>query len=348
MARASLKSLEWSPRFVAIYKCSRPEKKSKKLIVSQLKLAGGEELESDPDLRRVVHALQDDFIAKPVNPQARNPTSRLLFFKQPEDGGLNDGKAHLERLLEITATDLDEVRRQTRALAKRYAEVPRVQEGVLIFLASEGCLDGSAAGAAIFVFKCDFEAISKVSRYHLFQQIKDAIVEKTRKAALYPVFQRGRFDHDTMRVFDESGETRYWLSFLDLGERAGPSVAAATLDLVKEDVPELADLKIDEARHSLRSGDHPLPVRVPPDKGMEIIKSLADKKLDTNVTLRLGEVSVTAPLSQFGVSWIIAEDHGQAYILIKGSKLENRTSVLTAINFIEFGSLPDAMAKLEI
>ena len=80
------------------------------------------------------------------------------------------------------------------------------------------------------------------------------------------------------------------------------------------------------------------------------VQAISDRIVGTTgrqmVTLRLGEVRVTAPLSQYGRTWIVAEEAGQRYILIKGVNLENRTRMLTPIDLADFPPLRKAIDEL--
>jgi hypothetical protein len=351
MAGERITALQWTPLFVAIYKCYRQDK-AQGLIAQELKVADGAEIEGDPNLRRVLGVLQRDLVQKRLYRHANNPTSRLLTFKSYAEGKENKGRSHLKALLE--AADAETVRSQSLALAKRYTGVRGVREGVLIFLISRGRLDDTVATNCVFVFKCNFEPISQITPAELFRRVEDAIVEQTKKGALYPYFDYGQFDDETIRVFDELGETQYWLDFLDLGERVSEHVPlqAATLEELPEELREkyAKEFKEPRAVRSLADGDRRVlrDDRLPTAQVKDKAKKVAAKSGDPTVTLRLGEIRFTAPLSQYGHTWILAEEDGQRYILAKGAELEMRTKMLTPIDVAALPSLKEAAAELNL
>lgn len=347
MSRITILELEWEHRYVAIFRCFR---RDKEYVAEALKVASGGEIESDADLRRVLGALQKDLIAKRIYRYADNPTSRLLTFRSPTKGQRNEGQERLNALLR--ARSLGEVRAQAQALANRYTEIPNIREGVLIFLISRGAL-GDRGGNCAFVFKCDYEAISQVTPEDLFRQVPNAIVERTKKGALYPYFHKHRFDDTTIRVFDELGQTQYWLEFLGLGERTTEHVSLQAA--VIEQAPDPIAQKYKDHFEKL-----PAVRPLTDDKERVVeredrlytadVQAISDRIVGTAgrqmVTLRLGEVRVTAPLSQYGRTWMVAEEAGQRYILIKGVNLENRTRMLTPIDLADFPPLRKAIDEL--
>lgn len=345
----SILDLQWTNRYVAIFRCFRAEKK---YAVEGLRVAQDSEIENDPDLRRVLGVLQHDLISKRIYRYADNPTSRLLTFQSPSDGHENEGQVRLNALLQ--AGNVEEVRAQAQALAGRYGQIPNVREGVLIFLISRGALGDGVAEDCVFIFKCDFEAVSQITSHELFRQVKNAIVEQTKKGALYPYFHQQKFDPTTVRIFDALGQTQYWLEFLGLGEHAPEAVS-----LQDAIVGQLPAPIVEKYRHDFEE--------LPPVRPLADDRRLIDRtfRLSTadvqrlndgtvgeatrrTVTLRLGEVRVTAPLNQYGRTWIVAEEAGQRYILIKGSKLDSHTQMLTPIDLADFPSVKKAMAELGI
>ncbi len=354
MARATLKSLIWSPRYVGIYKCGPETSASGRMAVTQLKLAGGQEIDDDPDLHRVLETLQQDFVNKRPVTAARNPTTRIVAFRSPEPGQPNEGRALLESLLGVDASDLKAIGAETRKAVKRYVEVVRARPGVLIFLVSRGRFGDSEPEDCVFVFKCDFEPISRTDKRHLFERVKEAIVEKTRKAALYPFFARGRFDRRVARVFDDRGETGYWIDFLELGERAGepdPVVQATRRELDKFLPPEKPEPPPPTAGplppRSLRDGKRSVAPehRLSKAQAKKAIAALAARGLDPKIRLRLDQVEVIAPLSRLLESWTIAEEGDEAAILVKGSELENRTPLETVLDFMELEGLEETLFR---
>jgi len=355
MSRVAITKLQWDHRYVAIFKCFRKADRSAQKDVSELVVASDGEIESNPNLRRVLRRLQHDLVFKRLYRYADNPTSRLLTFRPYPEGQENKGQKRLKTLLR--AKDEDEVRDRALELAQRYVGIPGVREGILFFLISRGKLDRDVAENCLFIFKCDFEAVSQITPGELFRQVEDAIVEQSKKGALYPYFDRGQFDFTIVRVFDELGETQYWLDFMDLGERKSeyePPQEAA-VDQLSIEYPRIAEKYAEQFEalpsvRSLASKDR----WISPDDRLSTpqVKALNEaitaRTGEQRITLRLGEVRFTAPLSQYGQTWIIAEEGDQRYVLVKGSKLENRTRVLTPIDLTDFASLEEAAAELDI
>lgn len=351
MPPARITQLEWTHRFVAVYKCYRPRETSQgEMVAEELKVADAGEIKADSNLERVLGVLQRDLVHKRMYFHAENPTSRLLTFRHDQVGGVSAGQAHLEALR--TANDKDAVRLQAKDLADRYRQIRDVRAGILIFLISRGSLDSSIYDDCVFVFKCNFEAISQITPDELFRQVEDAIVEQTKKGALYPYFDRGRFDRDTIRVFDELGETQYWLEFLDLGERR--PVHELMQEATFEEIPEaMAEAYREdfEPRPSIRPLAHDERIvraedRLSTEEARVIIDAVASRTGNPSVTLWLDDVRITAPLHQYLDRWILAEEAGERYLLIKGSNLEIRTKQLTPLDAVELTSLKEAAAKL--
>ena len=352
----------WSHRFVAVYKCFAKDQDSPVKTVEKLLVGDRGVLETDANLARVVASLHQDFLKKREVKYADNPTTRVMTFEQPEGGGENEARMHLDRLRR--AESLEEIEIEASDLASRYLDTPGVRAGVLLFLVSRGQLDGEqaepVAESCVYLFKCDFEPISEVAPDQLFHKIEDAIIEKAQKAAVYPRFDPDleRFEDTLIRIFDEKAETQYWLDYLKLGERRYERItqAAALSQILTQSHPKVA------AEHGgqLRK----LPRRRPLNDGKrKVKKSLrittpqarrAAKKViqetgeDPTVTFSLGRIRLTAPVSQYGQSWIIAEEGDRCYVLIKGQRLEVRTKDLTLLDVTRFESLKKAAKHLEI
>ena len=216
------------------------------------------------------------------------------------------------------------------------------------------------AGPSLFIFKCDFENISQLKAGSIFRPISDAIVEKTKKGALFPYFQDGRFDETTVRVFDELGETQYWLDFLDLGDRPEQfaSLRQATIEawarlhperfeVYRERLAALADEKARKPRRPL-VGDEQLVAkgdRSDFDETIGRIGAIADKVGPRPVTPHLDRATVKAQLAEYGESWIVAEHEGARVVLIKGFQLESATDV-NPLDFADPVSLDEARKRL--
>jgi hypothetical protein len=360
---------EWTHHYAAVYQISEAEgpkneaegpkkkneaegpKKKRELRLFELRVAAGAEIGREgSDLKRVLDTLQDQLLCKPLYLHANNPTSRLLVFRSDDDGRPNRSREQLDLLLAVE--DEGEIRAHTWALAKQYLTIPNTRTGVLIFLVSEPPQAG--AGRCVFVFKCDFEAISQIDRRHLFHPIDHAIVETTKKAALYPYFSDGRLDPTTVMVFDEQRETQYWLDFLELGVRTPESRShhQRTVEQLDEKLSEkyVEQLEVpppvrplDRKKRFVDEED-----RKTPEEVDDIIENVSRGTEDTKVTLRLGEFRLEAPESQYNHTWVIAEEGDERYIVLKGDTLENRTRGLTAIDFASFEGFKEAVRRLGI
>ncbi len=157
-----------------------------------------------------------------------------------------------------------------------------------------------------------------------------------------------------VRVFDALGQTQYWLEFLGLGERTPEDVSlqeavigqlpAQIVENYKSDFEELTIVRHlpEDERLIARK------FRLSTSEVQKLSDRTVGQAAQRTVTLRLGEVRVTAPLNQYGRTWIVAEEAGQRYILIKGSKLDSHTQMLTPIDLADFPSVKEAMAELGI
>lgn len=348
--RISIKNLEWDHRFAAIFKCS-----SKASDPTEIVVADNSAIAANENLQRVLRALQRDLIFKQIYQYAKNPTTRFLPFRQYSDGKPNEAQQLLNAL--INANDQKAVEAQAIELARRYMLTKNIQNGLLIFLVSTGKLDDKSEGTCAFVFKCDFEEISRLDTQNLFQKIEDAIVEKTKKGTLYPYYTDGQFDYTTVRVFDEFGETQYWLDFLDLGEpvRPVPQLQAVTLDAWQQLKPEVATKYKDQitelsANRSLvkkdlfaQPGD-----QLTQTQTEKLIGEVITKAGKQNISLQLDQARLTLPLDEFGKNWIIAEHAGTRFIMIKGSELRMRTDMLNPIDIASRPTVKEAVRKLDI
>jgi hypothetical protein len=343
-ASKSVKTLRWEHQYVAIYKFSgRAEK------LTELKVATGAEIGESEELARVLETLQRDLINKRVYRYANNPTSYFFGFRQYGKDKANEGQSLLDELRQ--AKTKTEVRACAQALADRYSSTKGVQRGVLIFLISKGAVSQETQWPFVFVFKCDFEDVSQVIPGEVFHRVRDAIVEKTKKGAMYPYFDKGRFDETTVRVFDERGETQYWLDFLDLGDLpsafvplpdatfhawavARPEQAGKYEEAFKAQPPErslVGDDRLIEQKDRLSVADT-----------QTLIEAISDGTADREVTLRLDNARVTAPLKEFGHNWVFAEEGGQYYIILRGTKLCNNTKVFNPIDLAEVLDIGEA------
>lgn len=345
--KKSIKNLEWEHRFAAIFKCSSKTSNPTEIVVADTaKIAANE------GLQRVLKALQRDLIFKQIYQYAKNPTTRFLPFRQ-RDGQPNEAQQLLNAL--IAAGNEQEVEATAVELARRYMLTRNIQNGLLIFLVSKGRLEDHSEGTCAFVFKCDFEEISRLDDQSLFQKIEDAIVEKTKKGTLYPYYADGKFDDTTVRVFDEFGETQYWLQFLDLGEpvRPVPLLHAVTLDAwqqLKPEAPTKYQTQISElsANRSLVKKElfaEPAD-QLTATQTEKLINEVVSKAGKQNISLQLDQARLTLPLDEFGKTWIIAEQAGMRFIMIKGSELRMRTDMLNPIDIASRPTVKEAAKKL--
>lgn len=355
MTSLSLKTLKWDHRYAAIFKCSPRADAATGEAVVQLVVAASAEIENDPNLQRVLRLLRSNLIFKRLYRQAEKPTTRPLAFQAYPEGQENVGHKKLLSLLQ--ADSLDEVRALTRELAERYITIPQIREGVLIFLLAQGKADEQFEGQFVFVFKCDFERVSQITPSEVFRKIEEAIVEETKKGALYPHFDRGKSDSDRVRVFDQFGETQYWLRFLDLEETKprGVTLGEVLLDKLDAEYPQLAEkyaekFKEPSAKRPLSHEDRLVAAddRLSVADAQELSASVVAAVGDFKIRLRLGSVEVIAPLSQYLNDWVLAEDGDQRYILIRGSTIENCTSALNPLDLTALPSLREAAALLRL
>jgi len=346
----SIKNLAWNHRFVAIFKCS-----SKESDPTEIAVADDATISDNENLQRVLKALQKDLIFKPIYQFAANPTTKILPFKEYSNGGSNKAQPLLNAL--ITAKDSNEVEAQAAKLAHQYMSTRNPQNGLLIFLVSQGKFDEELQGTCAFVFKCDFEDISQLGGRSLFRQIPEAIVEKTKKGAVYPYFVAEKFDDTKVRVFDEFGQTQYWLEFLDLGEppERFPQLQAVTLqewERLKPAVPGKYQEKIKElaAGRSLIKKDlftEPQD-RLTQTETENLIAAVTSKTGKKTITLSLDHARATVLLDEYGKTWIIAEQAGTRFILLKGNDLEMSTAMLNPIDLAGRPTLKKAAEKLGI
>jgi hypothetical protein len=347
-ASKSVKSLKWEHQYVAIYKFS-----GKGGELSELKVANGTEIGASEELARVLDTLQRDLISKRIYRYANNPTSYFFGFRRYGRGKVNEGQRLLNELLQ--AKTKADVRASAQALAERYSNTKGVQRGVLIFLVSQGALNPETRWPFVFVFKCDFEDVSQVIPDEVFHKVRDAIVEKTKKGAMYPYFDKGRFDDTTVRVFDERGETQYWLDFLDLGELPATYVPLpdATFQAWVSASPDHAGryekvFKTLAPERPLVGAERPVEPkdRLSVTDTQALIDAISDKTGEREVTLHLDSARVTVPLKEFGRNWVFAEDGGQYYLFIRGAHLSNHTKVFNPIDLVEVVDLDDAAALM--
>jgi hypothetical protein len=346
----SIKTLDWEHSFAAIFKYS-----SKDADPTEIVVADSSEINGNKNLQRVLRVLQYDLIHKQIYLYAKNPTTRFLTFRANHDGTANQAQPLLNDL--IAAKGKKQVEAQAVKLASRYKRTPNIQTGVLIFLVAQAKYKNEEQGACVFVFKCDFEQISQVTERSIFRRIEDAIVEKTKKGMVYPYYDEGRFDDTTVRVFDELGQTQYWLDFLELGERPAKylPLQTATLEEWARLNPE-APAKYEESIKDLKLGRsiNSQDIFVEPEDRLSIqqTKALASsvtaKTGKQNITLTLDGVRITAPLAEYGQSWILAEQAGTRYLLVKGADLEMHTEMLNLIDLTSPVSVTQARKELNI
>ncbi|MGH9972144.1 MAG: DUF3900 domain-containing protein [Pyrinomonadaceae bacterium] len=346
----SIKNLEWEHRFAAIFKCSSKASDPTEVVVADKTAISGNE-----NLQRVLKALQHDLIFKQIYVYAKNPTTRFLTFRKPKKGQPNKAQPLLNAL--IAAKHKKQMEAQAEKLAHQYMLTKNIQNGLLIFLVSEGKIEDKIEGTCAFVFKCDFEEISQLTEKKVFRKIEDAIVEKTKKGALYPYYDDGRFDDTSVRVFDEFGETQYWLDFLDLGVPPArfPQLPAVTLEEWEQVRPEVAT-KYQERIQELSVGrslaERDLFTqpedRLSPKETENVIEAVTAKAGKQNVNLQLDKVRFTVPLDEYGKTWILAEQAGMHFVLAKGSDLQMRTDMLNPIDLAATLNLKQAVEKLNI
>lgn len=348
-ATKSIKNLDWEHRFAAIFKCS-----SKTADPTEIVVADQPAIAANENLQRVLKALQRDLIFKQIYVFAKNPTTRFLPFRANQ-GKQNKAQQLLNAL--IASNNKQQVEVQAVKLAHEYMLTKNIQNGLLIFLISQAKLEDKPEGTCVFVFKCDFEEISQLSEEKLFNKIEDAIVEKTKKGALYPYYTDGKFDDTTVRVFDEFGETQYWLDFLKLGEPPirFPQLQAVTIEeweQLKPNIPAKYHEEVKEltAGRSLvkkdlftEPGD-----QLSPAQTEKLIAAVTDRTGKQNINLQLDQARATVPLDEYGKSWIIAEQAGMRFILVKGYDLRMRTDMLNPIDLAARPTLKQAIAKLSI
>jgi ribosomal protein L9 len=337
----------WKHRYVAIFKCS-PRPKS----ADEIEIADGVKISKNADLQRVLYVLQQGIISKKEYPEALKPTIRYARFQKPKSKGKNEAQVLLEKLRNAR-TDAA-VRDAAKTLALRYVDIEKVQKGVLIFLLANLEAKGQEATNCIFIFKCDFEDISQLTPKQIFRRVEDAFEEHAKKGAQYPYFDGQKFDPKILRVFDALGETQYWLKFLEL---VLPLTQAAKRETelkskLRETRPEIMK-KYKETFESL-SKDRPLAIdeRVIETEDLlgfqeaqQIIEALPT---DSRISLSLDQANVMVQLKEFGRKWMIAEQNGTHYVLIKGGHLELHEKWLHILDVSRLANLRQAKAALDI
>lgn len=336
----------WEHLYVAIFRCSPKSTEPEEIIV-----ADGIEIRANVDLLRVLTALHTSFLNRREYHTARNPVIRNLSFRPPADGQTNGSQSILEALRKSGSKE--DVRPQAQTLVARYLGTKKVQSGALIFLVSRIKVEDMSGDACVFVFKCDFESISQLAPGRIFLPIADAFEEEVKKAAQYPLLIGRGFDETMIRVFDELGETQYWLDFLDLEPRQ-PRAAAlqgATLGELAKSHPEVAEKyeavplgnrSLADSERLIEAGD-----RLTVADTRSLIASLPDQVSGRKVKLVMDGASIEVPLKEYGRTWTLAEQNGAHYLIVKSFKLELRTDALTPLDFTEVGDLQLALDELD-
>jgi hypothetical protein len=338
--------LTWEHRYVAIYKCSPKEKTSQ-----ENEIVNGAEIKRNPDLQRVLGVLQQGMISKREYPNAASPTIRYATFRRSDPGNSNDAQLWLNKL--IQAPNQREVRKWASKLATRYLGIQNVQKGVLIFLISLLKLERTSENC-VFVFKCDFEDISQLTRKQVFKRIEDAFEEQAKKGAQYPYFSGRKFERNVVRVFDSLGETQYWQTFLDLVPRPSEAtIQTAIISGLKKTHPEFIE-KYSESLQSLpkeralATDEHPIERedRFSPAVVEQVIAALPDTLSDSKISLFLDKARVSVPIREYGRTWTIAEQFSTLYVLLKGSQLEVHNPMLIPFDLTDLPDLQEAIARL--
>jgi hypothetical protein len=358
--KRSIKTLDWEHRFAAIFKC--PSKSPVSSVAAEaadpteIVVADDSDINNNENLRRILRALQRDLVFKQIYPFAKKPTTSFLNFRKPQDDQPNQAQQLLNGLL--GAARKEDVEAQAMRLARRYMGLKYIQSGgVLIFLLAQGKYEKKSEGECLFVFKCDFEAISQLTERRVFRKIEDAIVEKAKKGALYPYYEDGTFDDKTVRVFDEFGETQYWLEFLELGERPAQyqplqAVTVEEWEKLRPNAPATYDAKIKElsSGRSLTAKDlfTEAADRLSLAETEKLIAAVTTRTGKQSITLQLDRMKITVPLDEYGQTWILAEQAGTRFVLLKGFNLEMRTDMLNPVDLTAALDLRQAADKLNI
>lgn len=232
MPDAIIRGLEWTYRYVAIYRFFGPDEPSRRRW-QKLQVRASRTIQTDPDLNRLLATLQNDLLTRRMYRQARNPTNRVVLFRPPGPNAARECLDDLRRVENLRAVETAALR-----LVEPFSALPREDPEVLIFLISEGRFRAQEPENCVFLFKCGFQPISEVSA--TVSRLPEAIVETARKAAFYPYFDRdqNRFDREKVQVFDEEGESAEWFDFLDLGQTVLPELPPPR--------PPLAMLRVDD------------------------------------------------------------------------------------------------------
>jgi hypothetical protein len=85
-----------------------------------------------------------------------------------------------------------------------------------------------------------------------------------------------------------------------------------------------------------------------PAQTEKLIAAVTGKAGKQKINLQLDQVRATVPLDEYGKSWIIAEQAGMRFILVKGYDLRMRTDMLNPIDLAARPTLKQAIAKLSI
>ena len=347
--RMQAQDLKWEHRYAAIFKCSPKEEELAEIIV-----AGSAEISANKNLQRVLKTLRGGLLSKREYPNAVNPTVRKLVFRRSSDVEANEGEELLNALL--NSKSKREIHRYATELANRYMRIKGVQRGVLIFLVSQVELMNTAKESSVFVFKCDFEEISQLTPGQVFRRIEDAFGEQAKKGAQYPSFDGKKFNRSLVRVFDSLGETQYWLEFLNLSPRPSPltDIHSATIEALEKTHPEIITkygdaMKSLSGSRSLAGADRLIKTddRLSVEEFKPFIDSLPDNLSEMKIPLSLDKSRVEVPFKEYGRTWIVAEQAGTRYILIKGAQLEVRTKMVTPFDLTDLLELREALAELD-
>ena len=340
----------WEHRYVAIFKCS-----PKAEVPEEMLVADGAEIKASSDLLRVLVALHTGLMGKREYPDADNPTIRRLTFRPNTVGQSNTGLGLLNAMRR--AKNKEQVHKHATALAERYLKAKKVQPGALIFLVSRIKVEDITPEPCVFVFKCDFEHISQLTRGRIFKPVEDAFEEEAKKGAQYPHLAGRQFDETRVRVFDALGQTQYWLDFLDLEPRPPRFVPLhnATVQALEHSHPGLAAKYVElltptrEGRtlageeRTVAAGD-----LLPIVETQKVIARLPDDVDKKRIKLQLDEITIEVPLKEYGKTWMFAEQSGERYLVVKGFKLKVLSEWPTPLDFAGLGNLSQALSTLGI
>jgi hypothetical protein len=357
-----MEEFDWTPEFFSIFTIEPEDAEAPEGRLVTRSLA---DCEGFPDAEESFLDFVDFQIRalmKKKPDTAASSACKVYHFTET-DGGEEDRKLLEEQLL--MATDRGTFREGAMAFLDRLMGIPGVKPGLLVVARVSATLEMAAAGVKLLtVLWADFEDASRflAEGSLALEEISQVLLRKLSRGFLYPYLGEDTPRHDLLKM-NCRPVTHPFVGLLNVepppttDQLLQKEVARAMFSrepgaeeryrgYFEKSPPKKRELFGEE--RLVKVGDL-LPAREAAAVARESARTSHDlyskeQKMKINVD---GLVTVDLKLENLGESFFFAKEGGEKYLVIRGKSFQTNKSQLNSIDFLDVGSLSEAIERMK-